>query len=52
MISTNFNFITNKQMLKPFFYVNVTDIDSLQEKPFYAACNRISDLKKKNFMNF
>ena len=38
MISTHFNFITDKQMLKPLFYVNVTDIDTLQEQPFYAAC--------------
>jgi hypothetical protein len=25
-------------MLRPYFYVNVTDIDSLQDQTFYSAC--------------
>ena len=37
-------------MLKPYFYVNVTDIDSLQEQPFYSACksnlNNLYEIEK------
>lgn len=38
MINTTFESITKKQQLKPIFYVNVIDIEQLQEQPFYLAC--------------
>lgn len=45
MINTNFEYITKKQLIKPHFYVHVTDIDELQKEPFYLAC---SYSRKKN----
>jgi hypothetical protein len=38
MLSTSFSFVSGKQMLKPFFYVSVSDINDLQQQPFYLAC--------------
>lgn len=37
--NTSFNFAASKQLIRPFFYVNVMDIDSLETEPFYIACN-------------
>lgn len=47
MINTNFEYITKKQMIKPFFYVHVTDIDELQKEPFYLACEFLVKNKPK-----
>ena len=48
MLSTSFNFSAGKQMLKPYFYVSVNDINQLQQEPFYLACNLI--FIKKTFI--
>ena len=37
--NTSFNYAASKQLIKPFFYVNVADIDALEEEPFFIACN-------------
>lgn len=36
--NTSFNFASSKQLLKPFFYVSVMDIEMLEKEPFYLAC--------------
>jgi hypothetical protein len=38
MMNTNFEYIRKRQLIKPMFYVHVTDIDELQKEPFYLAC--------------
>ena len=38
MASTQVGQIKSKQSIKPFFYVNVADIDMLQQESFYFAC--------------
>jgi hypothetical protein len=50
MISTNFNYVTKRQMLRPYFYVNVTDIESLQEQPFFSACTSERIFESKEFL--
>jgi hypothetical protein len=50
MASTSFNFASSKQMLKPFFYVSVTDIDQLQQEPFYLACTSEKIFENKEFL--
>ncbi len=50
MINTNFEFVHKKQQLKPFFYVNVTDIDQLQDQPFYLACTTEKIFESKDHL--
>jgi len=38
MLKTSLQNIKNKQQLRPYFYVNVTDIDTIKQEPFYLAC--------------
>ena len=43
MLAISIDFMAKKQLIKPFFYVNVVDIEVLQQESFFIAC------KKKNF---
>ena len=36
--NSSYNFASIKQLIKPFFYVSVMDIEELQSEPFYLAC--------------
>jgi hypothetical protein len=51
MNTTSIGSIVDKQLIKPFFYVNITDIDELEKQPFYIACTteRILEDKKSLF---
>ena len=37
--NTSFNYASRKQLIRPVFYVNVADIEMLEQEPFYIACN-------------
>ena len=50
MINTSFEFINKRQHLKPFFYVNVMDIEQLQQQPFYIACTTEKIFESKDHL--
>lgn len=46
--NTSFNYASSKQLIRPFFYVNVMDIERLQAEPFYIACTTEKILLNRN----